>query len=367
MCGTMMPTNPISPLTETAAAVPRVAAITTVSRSRAMSTPRLAASVSPTRSTSSSRRWASSTTAATVDVRQDQQHVGPGRQGQAAQDPRVHRLQRLRVLLLQVGLHRGEQRGHRHPGQHDGPGRARPAAARPGARSERVGDRDGQGRARERGGRQQRRAAARDDHDGGAQAAARGHPEQVRVGQRVAEHPLVRGAAAGQHGADDGAQHHPGQPDLPDDGGVDGGHAGHRVPGQLRGQRAGHRGQRQPGRPDPHPEEQRREQHGRRGQQGPPGPGPRDARHGRPGPGRSSGSRPPGRGREGPISPLHARATAVSTVPSRTVTRGPHREAMSSLSAMMCPERTAARLDQPGRFATVAALCWQHSVSARMM
>ena len=61
-----MPTKPISPLTETAAAVPRVAAMTTVSRSRATSTPRLPASVSPIRSTSSSRRWASSIPAATI-------------------------------------------------------------------------------------------------------------------------------------------------------------------------------------------------------------------------------------------------------------------------------------------------------------
>src|SRR5271166_1676547 len=59
----MIPTNPMRPLTATAAATPRVAAITTVSRSRATFTPRLAASVSPTRSTSSRRRWISSAAA----------------------------------------------------------------------------------------------------------------------------------------------------------------------------------------------------------------------------------------------------------------------------------------------------------------
>ncbi len=62
----MMPTKPISPLTATAAAVPRVAAATTTNRSRRVSTPRLAASTSPTRSTSSPRRQASSTAALTA-------------------------------------------------------------------------------------------------------------------------------------------------------------------------------------------------------------------------------------------------------------------------------------------------------------
>ena len=47
MCGTMIPTKAISPLTETAAAVPSVAAMTIVSRARATLTPRLAASSSP--------------------------------------------------------------------------------------------------------------------------------------------------------------------------------------------------------------------------------------------------------------------------------------------------------------------------------
>jgi hypothetical protein len=55
--GTMMPTNPIRPLTATAAAVARVAAATTTSRTLAARTPRLAASSSPTASTSISRRW----------------------------------------------------------------------------------------------------------------------------------------------------------------------------------------------------------------------------------------------------------------------------------------------------------------------
>ena len=58
-----MPTKPMSPLTATAAAVPRVAAATIVMRTRDDRTPRLSASSSPTRSTSRRRRCASRTTA----------------------------------------------------------------------------------------------------------------------------------------------------------------------------------------------------------------------------------------------------------------------------------------------------------------
>ena len=329
--------------------------MTTVSRSRAMSTPSVLASVSPTRSTSSSRRWASRMPGRHDHVGQDQQHVGPGGQGQPAQNPAVYLLQRLVVLLLQPGLHRGEQRGYRHPGQHDGCGGAHRAgaAADPGARAQQIGDRDGERRAGERSGRQQLRAAARDDHDGGPETAARGHPEQVRIGQRVAEHALVSGAATGQHGADQGAEHDPGQPELPDDVGVDGRHPERRMPRQQLGeQRPDHDRQGQPGRADGHPGQQGGDQHGG---------GHRD---------RAPGTDPGQRGQRGRRTPagrrglarhrLHRRPSsagqaAVSTVRSRSVTRGPQREAMSSFSAMTWPALTAASPDQPGRLATVAA------------
>ena len=62
----MIPTNPISPLTDTTAAVPSVAAITTTRRTRATGAPSVDASSSPTRNTSSWRRWASSTADATT-------------------------------------------------------------------------------------------------------------------------------------------------------------------------------------------------------------------------------------------------------------------------------------------------------------
>jgi hypothetical protein len=65
-CGTTMPTNPISPLTLTTAAVPKVAATTTTRRTRRTSAPNVAASSSPTRSTSRWRRCSSSTTVATT-------------------------------------------------------------------------------------------------------------------------------------------------------------------------------------------------------------------------------------------------------------------------------------------------------------
>ena len=55
------------------------------------------------------------------------------------------------------------------------------------------------------------RAAARHDDGGGPEPGTRRHAEQVRVGQRVAEDPLVGGAAPGQHGADQSAEHDPGR------------------------------------------------------------------------------------------------------------------------------------------------------------
>ena len=71
----------------------------------------------------------------------------------------------------------------------------------------------------------------------------------------------------------------------------------------------------------------------------PPAPGPRPARSARPWP------QP---GRAGPAHVPLPLAVAASTVRSRLVMRGPQREAMSSLSAMMCPSLTAVRPDQPG-------------------
>ena len=68
----------------------------------------------------------------------------------------------------------------------------------------------------------------------------------------------------------------------------------------------------------------------------------------------------------------HAQAAgterSASTIfDSRSVTRGPHREAMSSSRATTRPFFTAAIVEYPGRADTVAALWPQHLVSARKM
>ena len=66
VCGTMMPTKPMRPLTDTAAAVASEAATTTVIRMRSTGRPRLAASSSPTARTSRARRCSISAIVATT-------------------------------------------------------------------------------------------------------------------------------------------------------------------------------------------------------------------------------------------------------------------------------------------------------------
>ncbi len=143
------------------------------------------------------------------------------RRAEAPQYPGVDALQIRLVLLLEIGLHGGQQRGHRHPGQDDR--RRRRPARRGGA------DHVGQGHRAHRAGEGGERedladvgARAVDDDDGGPEARSGRHPQQIGVGQRVAEHPLVGRAAPGQHGADHAAEDDPGQADLPDHVPVDG-------------------------------------------------------------------------------------------------------------------------------------------------
>src|SRR5260370_41474449 len=100
----MIPTNPMSPLTETAAAVPSVAAITTVSLSLATFTPRVPASDSPNPQHVEQSPVGEQHGRGDQHVRQDQPDLAPGRPGQAAEYPRVDRLERLGGLLLQIGL-----------------------------------------------------------------------------------------------------------------------------------------------------------------------------------------------------------------------------------------------------------------------
>ena len=107
----MIPTKAISPLNATAAAVPSVAATTTSEPHAARRcTPRLAASSSPTLSTSSSAPVQQDHDRADDDVRRDERDVVPARRLEPAEDPAVDLLQRLGVLLLHEGLHRGEER-----------------------------------------------------------------------------------------------------------------------------------------------------------------------------------------------------------------------------------------------------------------
>src|ERR1700759_1755114 len=105
----MIPTKAISPLTDTAAAVPSVAATTIVIRARPTSIPRLAPSSSPRLSTSSTPPVQHEHQRAHRDVRRADRDVVPGRRREAAEQPCVDVLQLLRVLLLHERLHgRGE-------------------------------------------------------------------------------------------------------------------------------------------------------------------------------------------------------------------------------------------------------------------
>ena len=86
-CGTMMPTNPIRPLTATAAEVPSVAASTTMMRTWLTFTPRARASSSPTRNTSITRRYSNRVTALTAiygNTSRTSPHVADVRR------PRIH-------------------------------------------------------------------------------------------------------------------------------------------------------------------------------------------------------------------------------------------------------------------------------------
>ena len=150
------------------------------------------------------------------DVREQDEDVGPARGLELAQDPAVNLLHRLSAALLDVGLHRRQERGHRHARENE---RRRPAPAHGAA--EEVGDADAERRAGERGDRAQvEPAVAADvvgDHDRGAQPGAGRRPEQVRVGERVPEDALVGRAGRGEHGADEESERDSGGPQLPED------------------------------------------------------------------------------------------------------------------------------------------------------
>src|SRR5215471_13874758 len=99
----MMPTKPISPLTATAAAVPQYDG------------------------------------RADEDVRRDEGDVVPARRVEPAEDPAVDLLDRLGVLLLDEGLHGGQEAHHRDAGEDQR--RRAPAAGARAAERVREGDR----------------------------------------------------------------------------------------------------------------------------------------------------------------------------------------------------------------------------------
>ena len=165
------------------------------------------------------------------------------------------------------------------------------------------------------------------------QAGPGRHPQQVGVGQRVAEHALVGGSAERQGGSHQSPQDGPGQAQLPQDhvllaaeGRVD------MDQGQVGGQRD--------------PDLRHRDGVGADGQAEPEG-----------GEDQTDGDRHrPGRQPEGVGHQDHrlagALAAASAMMRARSTTRGPQREAMSSLTTTMSPVVTAVRVFHPGRAAT---------------
>ena len=212
----MIPTKPISPLTATAAAVPSVAAATSEQPHAADVQAERGASSSPSVSTSSTRRCSRITTALTTAYGQEQDDVVPAGGADAAEDPRVDGLERVRVLLLDERLHRGEERGRpsrrRAPAW---PGRVSSASGRARRRSRR---RPRRRRRPPPGAGSRRRLPGRvRDHERRAEPGPGRHAEQVRVGERVAEHALVGRARGREHRADEQAEHDPRHPELPED------------------------------------------------------------------------------------------------------------------------------------------------------
>ena len=133
MCGTMIPTKPISPLTATAAAVPSVAATTRREPHAAdvdAEARRLVVAEAEHVDDAPAARRSRRSRRATYGEDRGRRRVQPVL-GMFAEDPRVDLLQRLRVLLLDERLPRGEERRHGDAGE-DQRRRVALAAARSG-------------------------------------------------------------------------------------------------------------------------------------------------------------------------------------------------------------------------------------------
>ncbi len=214
----MIPTKPISPLTATAAAVPTVAQTTTASRTRPTWTPRLAASSSPTLSTSSSRRWSR---IPTVAITTYGSRIRTSRQPELGRRPRIHEYTSWSVSEFCCWTNVCTAVKNEATVTPASTSVAPRAAARAGRPPDRVRGRDGDGPAGERGRRQDglivEAARQVDDRDRRPEPGPGGDAEQVRVGERIAEDALVRGAGHRQHRADERAEHDARQPDVPED------------------------------------------------------------------------------------------------------------------------------------------------------
>ena len=207
--GTMIPTNPINPLTETAAAVARVAAITTTIRTRSTSTP------SPAGLLVTDPQHVEHPSEQDQDhcrqhgVGQENSHFTPTHGDQTTEYPGVNLAQGLVVLLEYEGLDRSGEGSHRNAGE-DQRGDAPPPSGPP----HRIGHQHCGEASNERDWWNQRRSAACANDESRPQTSPGGDTQEIWVGERVAEDSLVTGAGHGEDRAHDASHHNAGQSEL---------------------------------------------------------------------------------------------------------------------------------------------------------
>ena len=355
VCGTMIPTKPISPVTATAAAVPSVAATTSASRTRRTSTPEarrlVVAEVEDVHDAAAARGSRRRATATYGRIRTTSR---PARARDVPEDPRVDLLQRLGVLLLDERLPGGEERRDRHAGEDE----RRRVALAPRRAADRVREHDRDRAADERRDREQPLAAKAvgqvRDRDRRAEPGAGGDAEQVRdrragCGRRPGT--SRRRARASRRRARRARRAAPGSPRG----------------SPPRSARATSRS---------------RERGDARAADSSTAPTPRstgpastpttsdssEERDGGARPDRGQPASPDVGGvlRDGRHRATGAAARAPTTSRGRSSTsRGPQREAIESSIRTIEPVRTALIRSQPGRAATVDAFWPQHTVSAR--
>ena len=154
---------------------------------------------------------------------------------ETAEEPRVDRLQLLRVLLLDERLHRCRERRHRHTGEHERAGhvcRADRAAER--VRDDDCGDRAAERREGHRPRVTRGRRRRVDDREGRAETGAARDTEQERVAQRIPEDALVRRAGDREHPADERGEHDSRRADHREDGAVGLGRLAYVQAGHMR-------------------------------------------------------------------------------------------------------------------------------------